>query len=203
MTERQERFKDLVEKLLMDKNLSISAIQRQLEELGFKEHRLILTGYLRAMRDLGIIEEVEVPPSKIYSLISREEESKLSFYDLIEQGIDELNEDDEARLVLAVLIINTLFHRPAFRAELKRMGIKDVYTRSLHKVEGKAYLSQIDQNKLTIPENDPAFECDYEVVSTQAFEMMIRVLSTILKEVVDVNGLYEKYPQTTLFAPNL
>ncbi|MHC1603456.1 MAG: hypothetical protein ACXQTK_01950 [Candidatus Syntropharchaeales archaeon] len=202
MTDGQT-FKDLIEKLLMDRDLSISAIQRQLEELGFKEHRLILTGYLRAMRDLGILEEVEVPPSKIYSLISREEEPKMSFYDLIEQGIDELKLDDEARLVLAVLIINTLFHRPAFRAELKRMRIKHVYTRSLHEVDGKAYLSQIDQNKLTIPENDPAFECDYEVIPAQSYEMMIRVLSTILKEVVDVDGLYEKYPQTTLFAPNL
>jgi hypothetical protein len=54
--------------LLADKQLSISGLTRELKAGGVDEHRLILTGYLRALRDLEVLQEIEVPPSKIYSM---------------------------------------------------------------------------------------------------------------------------------------
>ncbi len=54
--------------LLEGRRLSISGLSRELKARGIDEHRLVLTGYLRALRDLKILEEIEVPPSKIYAL---------------------------------------------------------------------------------------------------------------------------------------
>jgi len=194
----EPRFRDLVENLLSKNSLSISAIQRQLEKQGFKEHRLVLTGYLRALRDLGVVEERKVPPSKIYSLLLKEERSETDFYGYIKQEIEDLDVDAEVRFAVAVLLINTLFHRPCFRVELKRLGAVYVESESVRKVDGGAYIRAINQDKLAIPDDDPAFECTTEFLAAEVVDLMIRVSSNALKEVVDVSGLYEKYPQKTL-----
>ncbi|HDM36475.1 MAG TPA: hypothetical protein ENG09_04395 [Candidatus Syntrophoarchaeum butanivorans] len=190
-------FQDAITELLRDESLSISAIQRRLGERGFKEHRLVITGYLRALRDLGVLKEVEVPPSKIYSLALKEEEPEKGFYDLIKHEIEDLDADENLRMATAVLVVNTLFRRPCFRAELKRMGIKEVETRWVRRVDGRPYVSTIDPDKLVVPDGDPAYECDCEL-PPPPIEMVLKVLSGVLKEVLDLSGLYEKYPQMTL-----
>ena len=50
------------------RQLSISGITRELESRKMKEHRLIVTGYLRALKDLDQINEFDLSPSKIYML---------------------------------------------------------------------------------------------------------------------------------------
>ena len=52
--------------ILAAKDCTISGIHNALREQGIEVHRLILTGYLRAMKDLEILEEQEVKPSKLY-----------------------------------------------------------------------------------------------------------------------------------------
>ena len=54
---------------------SISALSKDLESRGIKMHRLIITGYLRAMTDLGYLKEREIPPSKIYQPIKPVQET--------------------------------------------------------------------------------------------------------------------------------
>jgi len=61
--------------LLEGRQLSISGLSQELKAGGIDEHRLILTGYLRALIDLNILEEFEVPPSKIYALPEKIKES--------------------------------------------------------------------------------------------------------------------------------
>ena len=63
-----EKLNLKVMELLDGKQLSISGLSRELKAEGIEEHRLVLTGYLRALRDLELLEETEVPPSKIYAL---------------------------------------------------------------------------------------------------------------------------------------
>lgn len=66
MTENKLIYGKIIE-LIKEKNqLSISGITRELNKLGIIEHRLIITGYLRALRDLNIINEVTIKPAKIY-----------------------------------------------------------------------------------------------------------------------------------------
>ncbi len=58
-----------IHQVLKEKNqLSISGIARELKDQGFDEHRLVVTGYLRALRDIGDLAEINILPSKIYML---------------------------------------------------------------------------------------------------------------------------------------
>ena len=43
-----ERLKDLIIKYVKEEERSISSLSRRLEEEGYKMHRLVLTGYLKA-----------------------------------------------------------------------------------------------------------------------------------------------------------
>ncbi len=61
-----KEMRDLLFEILNNDGKSISAISRELEEQGCSIHRLILTGYLRALTDLNILKEKEVPPAKVY-----------------------------------------------------------------------------------------------------------------------------------------
>ena len=55
--------------LLKDgRQLSISGITRELKARSLNEHRLIVTGYLRALHDLDCLNEFDLSPSKIYTL---------------------------------------------------------------------------------------------------------------------------------------
>lgn len=135
--------------LLADKQLSISGLTRELKAGGVDEHRLILTGYLRALRDLNILQEIEVPPSKIYampesSVDSQPEEPAAAgtagtaglsensrkpenpenaenIYSLIRAQLIKI--DLDLRIPVGVHVISKLFERPCFRRELKLVGI--------------------------------------------------------------------------------
>ena len=58
---------------LLEEPRSISAVHRA---LGKKTHRLVLTGYLLALKDLGYLEERAYPPSKIF-VIRKDREGEL------------------------------------------------------------------------------------------------------------------------------
>lgn len=51
----------IVESLGAD-GLSITSLEQNLHSKGVDNHRLILTGYLRAMTDLGYLAMRDVPP---------------------------------------------------------------------------------------------------------------------------------------------
>jgi len=57
----EENLNSKLLELLEGRQLSISGLSRELKARGIEEHRLVLTGYLRALRDLNILEENEVP----------------------------------------------------------------------------------------------------------------------------------------------
>jgi len=138
--------------LLEERQLSISGLSRELKTGGIDEHRLILTGYLRALRDLNILEEFEVPPSKIYALPEKIKESlpekiEESLPEKIEESFPEkgkerkppepsdsediysifrtqlLKIDLDLRIPVGVYVVSRLFERPCFRRELKLIGI--------------------------------------------------------------------------------
>ena len=96
---------------------SISALSKDLEDRGIKMHRLIITGYLRALTDQGILREREVPPSKIYQTVKVPQEN---IYEAVGRSCRNLT-DDADELILYVL--NRLFKRPIFDTELRATGI--------------------------------------------------------------------------------
>ncbi|HII02495.1 TPA: hypothetical protein HA351_12900 [Methanosarcinaceae archaeon] len=204
--------------LLVDKQLSISGLTRELKAGGVDEHRLILTGYLRALRDLEILQEIEVPPSKIYAMpessvdsqsaelaasgTARVSENSENIYFLIRTQL--LKIDLDLRIPVGVHVISKLFERPCFRKELKLVGITSKHLDQYCEKSGivseafathlKKYRSEV--TRIEIPPDDPAYEIreNSEDISRFANE----VLAGIIKHRIDLEGLVAKSKQTTL-----
>ena len=97
--------------------MSISALAKDLEKKGFKHHRLILTGYLRAMTDIGNLKERDIPPSKIY-LVSKTLPDTV--YEQVGKACRKATNDPD-ELILYILF--RLYKRPIFDSELKMAGV--------------------------------------------------------------------------------
>ena len=61
-------FKNIIFQELEKGDKSISSLHRVLTDEGHKVHRLVLTGYLKAMEEMGVLTSREFPPSKVYSI---------------------------------------------------------------------------------------------------------------------------------------
>jgi len=190
--------------ILEGKQLSISAITRELKEIGINEHRLVMTGYLRALRDLKKLTEVEIPPSKVYIKAEIKGENALyDVYSLITRETRYLEPD--IALPVTVYVITNLLDRPVFKEELNKIGfssksINDCLSRSSHLIkesrnEGlKEYSVSI--TKFTIPVSDPAYETDQ--VSSELLKYANHLLLRILKLSVDTSGLNPRTKKTTI-----
>lgn len=204
-------------KLLEGKRLSISGLSRELKARGIDEHRLVLTGYLRALRDLEILEETEVPPSKIYALPektteplsekgkesrSQETSDPEEIYSSLRAQLININLD--FRIPVGVYVVSKLFERPCFRRELKLIGITQKHLEQYLEKPGivceaqDTYLkkARTDITKIEIPHDDPAYEIreNREEVTRLANE----VLAGMIKHRTDLEGLVAKSKQTTL-----
>lgn len=179
--------------LLEKQQLSISGISRELKAKGHEHHRLVLTGYLRALKDLGYINEEEIPPSKIYYFKSTQ--SKKDIYALVGERVSEL--EPEKKFSVSVYVLNKLFNRPCFRCELKMLGVtpRDVAgIREIRDARLKKHRENIKQ--ITIPPDDPAYEV--EKADEQLIEESTEVLASVIRDIMNLSGLYIKYQQTKL-----
>ncbi len=213
----EEKLNFKLLELLEGKRLSISGLSRELKARGIDEHRLILTGYLRALRDLKILEEIEVPPSKIYALPEKTSEilseksnesrpPELSdpeeVYSILRAQLVKINLD--FRIPVGVYVVSRLFERPCFRRELKLIGITQKHleqylekpgivceAQDTHLKKARSYITKIE-----IPPDDPAYEMreNREEVTRLANE----VFAGMIKHRVDLDGLVAKSKQTTL-----
>ncbi len=111
---------------ILEKNQkSISGISQELRKRGYDSHRLILTGYLRALRDMGILKEVSRPPSKLYSPVSVEE----LFFSRLESLSDGIDAED--LLPVLILLVNSFLKRECTIGDLRRVGIPQETVRKL------------------------------------------------------------------------
>ncbi len=213
----EEKLNFKLLELLEGRRLSISGLSRELKARGIDEHRLVLTGYLRALRDLKILEEIEVPPSKIYTLPEKTreplsekgEESRCSepsdpeeLYVILRAQLAKINLD--FRIPVGVYVVSRLFERPCFRRELKLIGITQKHLEQYLEKPGivceiqDAHLkkARADITKIEIPPDDPAYEMreNREGVTRLANE----VLAGLIKQRIDLEGLVAKSKQTTL-----
>jgi hypothetical protein len=215
----EEKLNFKLLELLEGRRLSISGLSRELKARGIDEHRLILTGYLRALRDLKILEEIEVPPSKIYAL--PEKTSEILSEKSNESRAPELSDPEEVysilraqlikinldfRIPVGVYVVSRLFERPCFRRELKLIGITQKHleqylekpgivceAQDTHLKKARAYITKIE-----IPSDDPAYEMreNREEVTRFANE----VFAGMIKHRIDLDGLVAKSKQTTLLS---
>lgn len=113
-------LKQVIITTLSEEGRSISYLSRELKKQGFDMHRLTLTGYLRAMTDLNILKEKDVPPAKIYTPVKGKERD---IYLKVAEVASLIYPTKAPDLTLYSLF--KLFKRPIFKEELERAGIAD------------------------------------------------------------------------------
>jgi hypothetical protein len=193
-----------VNEILEGKQLSISAITRELKEIGINEHRLVMTGYLRALRDLKKLNEVDIPPSKVYMKIETKGENTLpDIYSLISREMRSF--EPEFALPVAVYVVTNIFDRPVFKEELQKIGFGSKSINDCLSRPGRAIKESRNENlkeyaasitKFTILGSDPAYECDQ--LSSELLKHSNHLLLKMLKLSVDISGLTPRTKKTTI-----
>ncbi len=149
----EKPLKDIIIEMLGRDGLSIHSLSEKLAERGIKIHRLVLTGYLRALRDLGILKERDIKPAKVFSV---QQTKKKDIYQLIGDKAKEINEEKAADICLYSLY--RIFNRPIFLRELNKAGVG--VPESGQKVVGKERqeaLKILLDAGFDIPRNNSAF----------------------------------------------
>ena len=184
-------FYDTLTGIIANRQMSISSIARELKKNGHDHHRLILTGYLRALHDMGYVEETDIPPSKVYTLKTS---TKQDIYSIVKEHLKGI--DISERLEIAVFILSSLFHRPCFKYELGLLGIEARKSGAVKESKHprlKDYRASVTRVK--IPHDDPAFEI------SDGSEVLVKgneVLIDIINELIDLDGLKARFQQTKL-----
>ena len=189
-----EKFFVAVRDMLKEQQLSISAISRELKKKGYDIHRLIITGYLRALYDTGYLEETEIPPSKVY--IYNHKKQQKDIYLILEERLKDV--DSEYRFPVAVYILTSLFNRPCFRYELNLIGVVPGSSHYVKESKGELIKKfREDITRFEIPANDKAYEMnsnDANVISTGC-----NVIFGIIKDTMDMTGLKSRYHSTQIW----
>ncbi|MCZ7372455.1 MAG: hypothetical protein O8C60_02160, partial [Candidatus Methanoperedens sp.] len=186
------QFYNILTEMLSKKQMSISSIARELKKSGYDHHRLILTGYLRALHDTGYLEVVDIPPSIVYTFKA---DKKRDIYTILKEYLKEI--DVSERLEIAVFILSSLFHRPCFRYELGLLGIEPQRTKTVKESkDSRLKEHRAAVTRIKIPNDDPAFEISGETgnVSVKGNEILIEIIN----ELMDLEGLKAKYQQTKI-----
>ncbi len=121
-------------------------------------HRLTLTGYLRALSDMNVLKEKDVPPAKIYTPVKGKERD---IYIRVAEQAKALALDRYPELTLYTLY--KLFKRPIFKEELERAGVfefspgvqaKDEEIADVRKFMMKTGFKIPTSSKAYVPENE-------------------------------------------------
>ncbi|MCL2712201.1 MAG: hypothetical protein FWD37_02855 [Methanomassiliicoccaceae archaeon] len=175
----------LMESLGRD-GISISALAKKLKSEGFDHHRLILTGYLRAMADMGHLRERDVPPSKIYQVVKPLPDS---IYEQVRKACNKVSNDPD-ELILFTLF--KIFKRPIFDSELKAAGVNRPIGRSIPETEVNDYKKILRRAGNTVTGQDAS------VPSADMTEQLQDVLVTILLDSTESRHLIAETKQSKL-----
>lgn len=158
--------------ILSKEGKSISALSKELEKKGFKLHRLVLTGYLKALADLRHLKECEVPPAKLYIPVKSVEKD---IYEIIGEKARLIGSGETSDAIILYSLCR-LFKRPIFQEELRRAGVTDKPIGRLatqdEKQEAKKILSQAGWK---IPDSMKAFVLEDEKYE-EAYEEILRMI---------------------------
>lgn len=187
----ERNLKDLVVSYLRVQERSISSLTKQLKEDGYSFHRLFVTGYLRALADVGMLREKDIPPSKVYTTSAHREPN---LYELVGSRCRETDKEEPDQVRLAISVLQTLFRRPVFLREVRECGftgpvdapiapkeVRDEARRSLTKLG------------LQVPTNEPAYG-----VSDRRNVVRDSILYDLIVDRFGLGGLVLETKQTKL-----
>ncbi len=154
----ERNLKDLVVSYIRDQERSISALTKQLEADGYTFHRLFVTGYLKALADVGMLKEKEIPPAKVYTA-SAHRESNL--YEMVGERCRDAVAEEPSQTRLAVATLQRLFRRPIFLRELREAGFSGAVDASaVSKEEREETRRALAKLGIQIPTNEPAYRVE-------------------------------------------
>lgn len=190
MTDPDKALKEDIFDILKNDGKSISALSRDLEERGINIHRLILTGYLRALTDYNYLREKEVPPAKVYVPVKGKEKD---IYEMVGEFSRKLETGPDADLLI-LYSLNRLFKRPVFFEELRKAGVRDMPSNKqvgIERQEAKKFIQRaglkVNDLNLVYRHDDPAMASRYE-----------DLLSMVLCDLMSFSRLVRDTKQTKL-----
>jgi len=158
MFDQKLSLKDIIIDILRKSEDSISGLSRRLNKNGYKLHRLMLAGYLKALVDTGYLKEHEIKPSKVYSIRSPRE--KKNIYEIIGEEVKNITDLPNEQAKICIYTLQRLFHRPIFLEEIKKCKIEINEKIDAEKVEGEERgqaRKLLSKTLLKLPFNDPAY----------------------------------------------
>jgi hypothetical protein len=177
---------------LVEEEKSISGLQKSLETRGINTHRLVLTGYLRAMVDVGILREKEIKPSRIYSIQSIPGKD---IYELV--GLAARKMTDESTGDYALELLHYIFNRPIFVREIERCNVDlPRQYKSVVPQRRLEYIAKLNEQGIKIPQNNIMMEPQSR--DAQKLLMMLKDLVSIILDVKRYIMLDQEGTQTTL-----
>jgi len=154
----ERNLKDLVIAYIRDQERSISALTKQLEADGYSFHRLFVTGYLKALADVGMLKEKEIPPAKVYTASAHR---AANLYETVGDRCREAAAEEAAQSRLAVATLQRLFRRPVFLRELRECGFSGaVDAPAVSRDEREETRRALAKLGLQIPTNEPAYRVE-------------------------------------------
>ncbi|MEM0449615.1 MAG: hypothetical protein QW520_07340 [Methanomassiliicoccales archaeon] len=187
--ERDLRF--VILDILKEEGKSISAISRELKERGYDLHRLILTGYLRAMTDLNVLREKNIPPAKIF-LASKTKEQTI--YEIIGDKVRQLYGEGEKSDKIILFTLNRLFRRAIFSDEMVKAGIKTFPGVEASKEERQQAKQALTRSGFKVPDSLKAYIIDDPEMEKEYTEVLARLLADLF----NINYLIKETKQTRL-----
>ncbi|NPA76027.1 MAG: hypothetical protein GXO25_08120 [Euryarchaeota archaeon] len=166
-------LRDVITEILSKKGMSINGLFKELERKGIKIHRLTLTGYLIALRDMGVLKEQDIKPAKVFSIAPSK---KRDFYQIIGEKARNISEENASDICLYVLF--RIMNRPIFLRELNRAGVG--MPRNYRKVVGderKKALEIVAGAGITVPRNNSAFVPGDESYEEEFNQIVIDLIS--------------------------
>jgi DNA-binding HxlR family transcriptional regulator len=140
---------------------SISGITRDINSGGYKYHKLVITGYLKALEDMGYVRERDLPPSKVYY---KSTPHKKDIYESIGEKVQEMDLTKKEQVLISIYIMNRLFHRPIFKHELTRCGLTgDIEATMVDSDEASEARKILLKVGFKLPRNEPAYIAKYDL----------------------------------------
>jgi len=166
-------FSKISEKL-KEKELSINSICKAIET-DVKVHRLYLSGYLKALVDMGYLDEKRIPPSKIYKL--KPQKKNEGIYEVVGKQIKKMGKDEGEMSGIAVAALQRIFKRAIFREEIKKCGLDNSRIRAKEVKDGeelKELRKLLNRMNVIIPEKDACYT--NEKHKEEVAEVLLRIV---------------------------
>jgi hypothetical protein len=187
----ERNLKDLVVSYLRVQERSISSLTKQLKQDGYSFHRLFVTGYLKALADVGMLREKEIPPSKVYTTSVHREPN---LYELVGARCREAAKAEPEQARLAIAVLQKLFRRPIFLREVRECGFAGVIDApAASREEREEARRGLVKLGLQLPTNEPAY-----AVQERRSEVRDGILYELVVERFGMTGLVLETKQTKL-----